>query len=112
MKFDISKTEKSGLVTFRLKGPFGASEVQDFRNAVHAYQSGYSVVLDLAGVTQIDGFALASLVRLHQRIVTEAKKRLVLIGVNPAVSRLLEVTAMARVFSIFTNEEEAVKCLT
>lgn len=112
MKFEISKTEKNGVVTLRLKGPFGASEVQEFRNAVHTHHSGCSIVIDLAGVTQIDGFALASLVRLHQRVVTEGKKQLLLIGVNPAVSRLLEATAMARVFSIFSNEEEAVKCLT
>jgi anti-sigma B factor antagonist len=114
MNFEIAISEKSGTASFRLKGPFGASEVQEFRNAVMpgGQPAFRSVIVDLAGVTQMDGFALASLVRLHQRVVTEAKGKLGLTGINPAVSRLLEVTAMSRVFTIYHTEDEAIRCQT
>lgn len=69
-------------------------------------QSEGGLIVDLSGVTFCDSTGLAVLLKVRQQ-AEEARKALRLAGPRRPVSRVLQVTELDRVFSIYSTREEA-----
>jgi anti-sigma B factor antagonist len=67
------------------------------------------VILDLSGVSLCDSTGLSALIRLHRRAeqATGQDGGLRLAGVQPQVLRILEITDLTRLLSIYDTVAEA-----
>ena len=94
----------------RLQGPLVSESVSDFHNAIRREQVP-TVILDMTGVPYVDSAGLGSLVSAY---VSRHKsgQRTVLLGLNPRIAHLLEITRMAPLFLVFPNLEDALDALS
>ena len=83
----------AGALVLALIGEFDLAAAAALREQLDAAKAtaDRGVVLDLAEVTFVDSAGLRELLRAHQALAAE-RKGLVLIGLQPAVIRLLELT--------------------
>ncbi|MBA9005564.1 MULTISPECIES: STAS domain-containing protein [Thermomonospora] len=63
------------------------------------------LVIDMSAVTFMDSCGLGGLVRCWKR-VAGMQGRFVLVGLQPRVARVLEITGMRRAFEIYDSLEE------
>jgi len=92
-----------------LRGPITIETASSFDRAVRN-ENADTMILDLANVPYIDSVGLGSLVTAH---VSHQKtgRCLVLTGVTPRVSRVLEITNVKKFFMTFKTTWEAVEAL-
>lgn len=85
----------------RLAGRFDAHEIQGFRDCVEPLllEKGTTVRLDMTDVLFVDSSALAELVRTQKSARTGGGE-LILTSVSDPVRVILELTALAQVFTI------------
>ena len=69
------------------------------------------VVISMAKVSYIDSSGLGTLVGGLRRI-NEHDGGLVLSGAGPQIRKVLSITGLSKVFSVFDNEAEAVRSLS
>jgi len=92
-----------------LRGPITIETAPDFERAVRNEYAN-TMILDLANVPFIDSVGLGSLVAAnvsHQK----TGRCLVLTGVAPRVSKVMEITNVHRFFMTFSTTWEAVEAL-
>lgn len=109
LSIDSKSTATNDVAILRLKGNFDATSSQSVRDAIAASlrSNNNRLLLDFSLLRDIDGFALATLIRLYHRVVYESAGVLVLSGVNPDIRKFLDLSGMARVLTICQNEQEA-----
>lgn len=92
-----------------LRGPITIETAGHFERAVRN-ENAETMILDLANVPYIDSVGLGSLVTAH---VSHQKtgRCLVLTGVTPRVSKVLEITNVYKFFMTFATTWEAVEAL-
>lgn len=99
--------EDQKILTF--KGPLNIHTLFDFQNAVKA-ESSPTLIMDFSGVTFIDSAALGALVATHLA-AQKAKRKLVLVGLNPQVKALLDMTRVSQFFTIYPSIQDAEKVM-
>lgn len=108
MKFNVDKHEKyvllklnesklNSLVTPQLKSELILMNTEGQRN----------IILDLSTVKYADSSGLSSLLVGH-RLCKNAEGVFILIGLNPAVERLIAISQLDNVLSIVGSAEEAI----
>ncbi|MGB9202832.1 MAG: STAS domain-containing protein [Terriglobales bacterium] len=92
-----------------LSGPITVETAPQFERAVD-HESAETMILDLSDVPFIDSVGLGSLVKAH---VSHQKmgRYLVLTGLKPRVSKVMEITKLTDVFMMFGTTWEAVEAL-
>ena len=109
MDLQLHQREKEGIRILDLRGPLiiGDSEAI-LRTAIVALAeaSAVNIILNLAGVTEIDDDGLGALVFCYARIVRSGGA-LKLLNVPPHLS-LMVLTKLDTVFEVFTDEQDAV----
>jgi len=110
MDLQLHQREKEGIRILDLHGHLieGPSEAI-LRNAIAALVEAkvVNVILNFAGVADIDADGLGTLVFCHARIVTSGGA-LKLLHLSPLHINLMVLTKLYTVFEIFTNEQDAV----
>ena len=66
-------------------------------------------VINLTGVTYLDSYGMHDLVVAHNA-VTEAHGKLVLLGANPRVRKVIEIT-MKKLFALYDDEPAALEAV-
>src|SRR6266851_755710 len=109
MDLQLHQREKEGIRILDLRGPLiiGDSEAI-LRTAILALAEarGVNIILNLAGVTEIDDDGLGALVFCYARIVRSGGA-LKLLNVPPHLS-LMVLTKLDTIFEVFTDEQDAV----
>lgn len=68
------------------------------------------LIIDLTGVNYIDSSGLGTLVGGLRR-VNEQNGHLAISNANPQIRRIIDITGLSKVFSLYDNESEAVNGL-
>jgi anti-sigma B factor antagonist len=66
------------------------------------------LVIDMSGVTHIDSAGVGTLVEIFRRIKS-ANGRMFLVGMQPRVRGVFEITKLVNFFSVLNTAEEALK---
>jgi stage II sporulation protein AA (anti-sigma F factor antagonist) len=110
--FEITHAADTRACVARLSGDIDTAVVPELRHELEQnVDSGCSnFVLDLTGVTYIDSSALGLLVWLDRR-VGPTDGRVMLAGANPDVSRILELSGLARLASSVSVSDDVATAL-
>lgn len=109
MDLQLTQREKEGICILDLDGSLtiGRSEVMLRTRMVTLAEAGApNIILNLAGVMEIDEDGLSALVFCYARIVTSGGA-LKLLNLRPDLS-LMILTKLDTVFEVFTDEQDAV----
>lgn len=89
-------------------GELGMESAAPFRHALLPAVTGSTVVLDLSGVTFCDSVGLRALVdtQLHTAVGRGALR---LVDPSEAITRLLRITGMDGVFTVFRDADTAIR---
>jgi anti-sigma B factor antagonist len=93
-----------------LNGPLTLENVSPFLNAVRR-ENAATVILDFSGVPYLDSSGLGSLVSAYTSC-QKAGRRVALIGVNPRVLKVFEITRVEDVFLMFPTLSDALEAFT
>ncbi len=109
----VSMELDSGVAVFELPMRIDVSNTRELVTPVRqAIASGYRrVVLDFSSTEAIDSTALGALVQVYKSL-TAAGGLLILTGVGDAVRRVLSITRLDSVFTLYATRAEAVASLT
>lgn len=109
MKINVRQRDGVTILDPRGKITIGVGDVA-LRNAVHeTMDSGArKLLIDLAGVSQIDSSGVGELVSAYTS-VTHRGGKLKLLNLPPKVSDILQITQLITVFEVFDDEDEAVQ---
>ena len=90
---------RDGEVVVRVRGEIDMAAAPVFRERLTGVieSNGDDVVVDLADVSFMDSSGLVVLVEAHQKLET-ASRKLLIARPSPAVTRVLEVTGLDRLF--------------
>ncbi len=97
-----------GVLSFR--GPLTMENTAPFLNAVRR-EDAPTMILDFTGVPYLDSSGLGSLVSACTSC-TKAGRRVALIGVNPRVRKVFEITKVENVLLLFPTLADALEALT
>ena len=81
-----------------------------FQSVMAVYHPGKAVILDCHNLDYIDSAGISALISLRKRIVQNAD-RLILVGLNPDLIDLFQISRLHRVFDIVDTLEMALKSL-
>jgi len=96
-----------GPAVLRVSGELDLATADQLRQAVGQYaDSGGALIIDLSGVTFCDSTGLGVLINAYRR-VTGAGGRLLLCGLQPRLTGLLEVTGIDRVIPVHPSLADA-----
>lgn len=107
--FEIAESSAGGIPVLSIRGEIDVSTAPELRDRLLGVaQSGHATaVIDLREVTFLDSTALGVLVSALKRFrSTDGDLRLVIAG--RSVAKVLEITGLVDVFSIFDTVEQAV----
>jgi len=99
---------RDGVCVLRLKGRFVTGSDAEFLAARdYLTEAGIAnAILDLNSVPYIDSTGLAFIVELHKSLVARGGQ-LLLVGANPRVREVLEMTRIAEIVPQFSDLESA-----
>jgi anti-sigma B factor antagonist len=89
----------------RVAGPLMSSTSHAFLEQVRVETSPV-VILDMASVDDIDSNGVGTLAKVHMSFQRE-DRRLAVVGLTPKVHRMLEVTRVLGVLTVYASEAEA-----
>lgn len=105
--FTISETERSDARVIAISGELDVATVASLRQLLLQRNGKHRlVVVDLTAVSFIDSTGLSALI-LGQRQQHEHGADLSLVGLQPQVEKVLEVTGLNEVFPIYDDVEDA-----
>ncbi len=109
MSFEITETEREGIVILALKGRLTVGEASTVREKVSAVVAGgrVNIILDLAHCDYIDSTGLGSMVICYTTL-KKAGGALKLVNLNKRNIELLLLTKLSTIFEIFGDEQDAV----
>jgi anti-sigma B factor antagonist len=109
MSFEITQTEREGVVILALKGRLTVGEASVVREKVNqlAAAGRVKVIFDLAQVDYIDSTGLGSMVICFTTL-KKAGGTLKLLNLNKRNIELLVLTKLHIVFEVFSEEQDAV----
>jgi anti-sigma B factor antagonist len=107
---DLDIRQNGKICTLKLKGHFKSGDpVQQFDAAVQsALSNGYILfILDLESVPYIDSAAIGAVVDALRQSMKEGGN-VKLVNPSPFISKTFKMVGILTLFSVFTNEAEAV----
>ena len=108
--FEITESTHDGIPVLSIQGEIDVSTAPELRDRLLSVAHGghSKAVVDLRGVTFLDSTALGVLVSALKRFRSgDGDLRLVVTG--RSVTKVLEITGLVDVFSIFDSVEQAVQ---
>jgi anti-sigma B factor antagonist len=112
-RLEVQLEQVGGTSVVRASGEIDIATAPKLRDCLAEVAEGTRIVIvDLSAVTFLDSTALSVLVAGWKRFSSddegeEAELRLVV--VRPVIQRVLDVTGLAKVFSIFSTLEQAIQ---
>ncbi len=109
MAFDITETEREGIVVLSMKGRLTMGESNSVREKVNEVvaQGKTNIIFDLAHVDYIDSTGLGSMVICYTTL-KKAGGALKLANLNKRNIELLLLTKLSTIFEIFGDIQDAV----
>lgn len=113
MSGDVSMELDSGVAVFVLPTRIDVSNTRELVSPVRQAMAGghRRVVLDFSRTEAMDSTALGALVQVYKSLTAEGGL-LILTGVGDAVRRVLSITRLDSVFTLYATRAEAVASLT
>ena len=108
--FDVDVETVEGVTLIVPRGELDMASTDRLRQAVDGSAGSRGVVVDLAEVTFIDSSVLKELLRASGEL-SRYETRLVLAAVPPPVTRLLDLTRTAVLFTLAADRAEALEQL-
>lgn len=106
--FQVKVHEQAGASVVRAEGEVDVSTAPALRQRLYELPESAKVVVDLSEVTFLDSTGLGVLVAALKRVrESDAGGDLRLVVTRPQVSKVLEVTGLSTVFSVFPSLDEA-----
>jgi anti-sigma B factor antagonist len=105
-------TELSGMTKAALDGRLDTANVEKIEQgfAASIVAQGRNTMIDLSKVTFVASLGIRLLLTTA-RALAKSGGRLVMFGATPAVSEILETTALSDIIPVFLSEEEAIGAL-
>ncbi len=109
MSFEISSTEREGIVILHLKGRLTVGDASVLRDKVNQQIAAgkLNIILNLANVDYIDSTGLGSMVICYTSI-KKAGGIMKLENLNKRNIELLVLTKLHSIFEVFSDEQDAV----
>lgn len=107
LKVYLERSE--GVPVVRVVGEIDLATAPELRDMLAEVPTYGAIVVDLSEVTFLDSTGLSVLVASWKRFSDSGKGSFRLVVNRSAVQRVLEVTGLAQVFSVFPTLEEAVQ---
>lgn len=106
--FQVKVREQAGVSVVSAEGEVDVSTAPSLRQRLYELPESAKVVVDLSEVTFLDSTGLGVLVAALKRVrESDAGGDLRLVVTRPQVSKVLEVTGLSTVFSVFPSLDEA-----
>lgn len=106
--FQVKVREQAGASVVSAEGEVDVSTAPALRQRLYELPESAKVVVDLSEVTFLDSTGLGVLVAALKRVrESDAGGDLRLVVTRPQVSKVLEVTGLSTVFSVFSSLDEA-----
>ncbi|MDA8296175.1 MAG: STAS domain-containing protein [Actinomycetota bacterium] len=106
--FQVKVREQAGASVVSAEGEVDVSTAPALRQRLYELPDSAKVVVDLSEVTFLDSTGLGVLVAALKRVrESDAGGDLRLVVTRPQVSKVLEVTGLSTVFSVFPSLDEA-----
>ncbi len=106
--FQVKVHEQAGASVVSAEGEVDVSTAPALRQRLYELPESAKVVVDLSEVTFLDSTGLGVLVAALKRVrESDAGGDLRLVVTRPQVSKVLEVTGLSTVFSVFPSLDEA-----
>lgn len=106
--FQVSVSERDGKSIVTAVGEVDVSSAPELRQRLRDQADGAFVIVDLTDVTFLDSTGLGVLVAALKRVrESSSGGELHLVVSRPQVTKVLEVTGLSSVFSIFGTLDEA-----
>ena len=106
--FQVKVREQAGASVVSAEGEVDVSPAPALRQRLYELPESAKVVVDLSEVTFLDSTGLGVLVAALKRVrESDAGGDLRLVVTRPQVSKVLEVTGLSTVFSVFPSLDEA-----
>lgn len=108
LTIDISTDEKSGTHIYKLRGSLDLATAPSVRAAlVEAAGAGkHDIIVDLTKLEFLDSTGLGALIGAHRRAIENGGSVRLAVG-EGAIARLLNITGLMRVFSVYATLEDA-----
>lgn len=108
--FEVSVSQRGETRVVTAVGEVDVSTAPELRQRLHEQPEDALVVVDLSDVTFLDSTGLGVLVSALKRVREgDADGELRLVVSRPQVTKVLEVTGLSNVFSIYPTLEEALE---
>lgn len=109
LTFEIAEERVDGASVVMVTGEIDVATAPDLKECLVAQEAdGVSdIVVDLTGVPFIDSTALGVLVGAYRRQI-DAGGTFKLVVTEPRILKVLEITALTRVFPVFATVDQAV----
>lgn len=108
LTIDISTDERTGTHVYKLRGSLDLATAPSVRAAlVEAVGAGkHDIVVDLTKLEFLDSTGLGALIGAHRRAIESGGAVRLAVG-EGAIARLLNITGLMRVFSVYATLEDA-----
>lgn len=108
LTIDISTDERTGTHVYKLRGSLDLATAPSVRAAlVEAAGAGkHDIVVDLTKLEFLDSTGLGALIGAHRRAIESGGAVRLAVG-EGAIARLLNITGLMRVFSVYATLEDA-----
>jgi anti-sigma B factor antagonist len=103
---NVKSYEQDGVAIFQVNGEINITTSPDLRKLFEKEQK-KKIVIDFEKVTYIDSSGLATLVEVLKKTKTQGGT-LGLAAMSDKVKSLFEITKLDKLFSIFSNQSDAV----
>jgi anti-sigma B factor antagonist len=110
LSIDIKSERNGEMVVFRLRGSLDLATAPSVRAALleEAGQSKHDVIVDLSQLEFLDSTGLGALIGAQRRAIEQGAQVRLVVSEGP-ISRLLNITGLIRVFSVYHTLDSALK---
>jgi anti-sigma B factor antagonist len=109
LHIDIKTEDDGGALVYRLRGSLDVATSPSVRAALveAAAEGNHHIVVDLSRLEFLDSTGLGALIGAHKRAAENGGTVRLAVG-DGAISRLLNITGLMRIFPTYATSEDAV----
>ena len=102
---EVKLVDREGVAVFQVEGEINISTSPDFKKNFEKLPSP-KIIVDLEKVSYVDSSGLATLVEILKKSKAQGVQ-LALSGMSDKVKSLFEITKLDKLFTIFSNQQQA-----